>query len=133
MAVFTTEQKSTEQAITTLSQDYMERTAETGATGDFTATHVINGIYHQTDGGTPGTRTLVSAATLWAAIRGCKVGTSFRFIVHNADGADTLTVAVPASITAFGTLTVAPGKTREFVVVFTSSTAAVLYALAALA
>lgn len=133
MGVFVANQKSTDQAVTTLGQNLVTRTAETGAAGVFTTTHVINGVYHQTDGGTPGTRTLPAAADLWAAIPGCAVGTSFRFIVHNADAADTLTVAVPASITSYGTLTVAAGKNREFVVVFTSSTAAVMYALAALA
>jgi hypothetical protein len=133
MPVFATTQKSLDEAVTTLSQNKVTRTAEVGAVGVFTTAHVINGVYHQSDSGTPGTRTLPSAADLWAAIPGCTVGTSFRFIVHNADGADTLTVAVPASITAYGTLTVAAGKNREFVVVFTSSTAAVMYALAALA
>jgi hypothetical protein len=130
---FTAAQKSTEQALTTLSQNVMTRTAEVGAVGVFTTTHVINGIYHQSDSGTPGTRTLPSAADLWAAIPGCTAGTTFRFIVHNADGADTLTVAVPASITAYGTLTVAAGKNREFIVYMLTSTTALMYALAALA
>lgn len=133
MGVLTATQKSDTQALTTLSQNVMTRTAEVGAAGVFTTTHVINGIYHQTNGGTPGTRTLPSAADMIAAIPGAGVGTTFRFVVHNADAADTLTVAVPASGTAYGTLTVAAGKNREFIVYFDSATTFLLYALAALA
>lgn len=133
MGVLTSTMKSTDEAVTTLSQNLVTRTAETGAAGVFTTAHVINGIYHQTDGGTPGTRTFPSAADMYAAIPGCTTGSSFRFVVHNADAADTLTVAVPASGTGYGTLTVAAGKNREFIVYFNSSTTFLLYALAALA
>jgi hypothetical protein len=137
MPVLTATQTSTDGAVTALAQNKMTRTAEVGAVGVFTTTHVINGIYHQSDSGTPGTRTFPSAAAMIAAIPGCVVGTSFRFIVHNADGADTLTVAVPASGTAYGTLTVAAGKNREFLVYISNVTASteafLLYAFAALA
>jgi hypothetical protein len=137
MPVLTTSQTSETAVITELAKNKMTRTAEVGAAGVFTTTHVINGIYHQTDSGTPGTRTLPSAAAIQAAIPGCSVGTTFRFLVHNADGADTLTVAVPASITAYGTLTVAAGKNREFIYyvsnITASAEAGLLYCLAALA
>lgn len=135
--MFTTEQKSLDAAIMTLAKGVRTRTAEVGAVGAFTTAHVINGVYHQLDGGTPGTRTLPTAAALVAAIRGCAVGTSFEFLVHNADAGDTLTVAEGSGGTAFGTLTVAPGKNRKFLVVITNVTAVSeayqLYGLAALA
>lgn len=135
--MFTEEQKSMNDAIMTLAKSVKTRTAEAGATGAFTTAHVINGVYHQNDGGTPGTRTLPTAAALVAAIRGCAVGTSFRFLVHNEDAGDTLTVAAGSGGTGFGTLTVAATKNREFLVVITnvtpSSEAYVLYGLAALA
>lgn len=137
MTVFTSEQKSLSEAITTLSQAVRPRTTDAGAAGTLTTAEVINGVYHQLDGGTPGTATLPTAAQLVAAIKGCTVGTSFRFLVHNADGADTLTVAQGSGGTPFGTLTVAAGKNREFLVVITNVTASseayVLYGLAALA
>lgn len=135
MGVLTSTQKSTTQALTTLSQNIATRTAEVGAAGAFTTTHVINGIYHQTNGGTPGTRTLPSVADCVAAIPGAGAGTTFRFLVHNADAADTLTVAVDAGgqWTAFGTLTVAAGKNREFILHILTGTTGVVYGLAALA
>ena len=135
MGVFTATQKSDTAALTTLSQNVVTRTAEVGAAGAFTTAHVLNGIYHQTNGGTPGTRTVPSVEACIAAIPGAVAGTSWRFIVHNADAADTLTVAVDAGgqWTAFGTLTVAAGKNREFVFVVLTATTGALYGLAALA
>lgn len=135
MSVLTATQKSTTQALTTLSQNVVTRTAEVGAAGAFTTTHVINGIYHQSNGGTPGTRTLPSVEAVIAAIPGAVAGTTFRFVVHNADASDTLTVAVDGGSqwTAYGTLTVAAGKNREFVLHILSATTGAVYALAALA
>lgn len=134
MGVFTTEQKSLNMAVDTLSKAKVTRTAEVGAAGALTAAHVINGVYHQLDSGTPGSRALPDADDLVAAIRGAAAGTSFRFLVHNADGADTLTVTAGSGGTLYGTATIAAGKTREFVVVVTvitaSSEAYVAYALA---
>jgi len=132
MTVFTSEQKSLDAAIMTLAKNVKIRTSETGAVGAFTTAHIINGVYHQTDGGTPGTRTTPTATAIVAAIRGCAVGTSFRLLVHNADAADTLTVAAGTGVTGYGPLTVAAGLTREFVFVVTNvdTPAVAMYGLA---
>jgi hypothetical protein len=126
--MFVTEQKSTTQALTTLSQNVMSRKSTTEDAVTLTAAEVVDAIYHQT--GTPGTsvKTLPSAATLWAYIRGAVVGTSFDFIIHNA-GDDTLTLAADtgATITLYGTADITAAKTRKFKGCFTSATAAVIY------
>lgn len=118
--MFKEEQKSLDQAIMTLAQRKTTRTAEVGAAGTLTVDKFVNGLYHQVDGGTPGTKTTPTAAEIVAGIRGCVVGTSFEFSVYNADGADTLTVGAGDSVTIAGTATIAAGKFRKFYGVVTN-------------
>lgn len=135
MTVFKESQGSLNQALTTLAASKVTRTVEEGATQTLTVDEFINGVYHQLDGGTPGTHTTPTAALIVAAIKGCQVGTSFDFVVHNADAGDTLTVAAGDGVTAFGTLTVAATKNRLFRCVVTNvdTPAVAMYGLAALA
>lgn len=132
--IIAAETDSTTAAVNVLMNNYMYRksTAEDDVT--LTAQEVVNAIYHQT--GTPGTstKTLPSAATLFAYIRGAVVGTSFDFIVYNGgDGDLTLDVDGGATITQYGTNTITAAKCRKFRFVFTSETAAACYCMAELA
>jgi hypothetical protein len=125
---FTSVQKSTTQAITTLSQNVWTRKSTTEDAVTLTAAEVVNAIYHQT--GTPGTsiKTLPAAAVLYAYLTNATTGTAFDFIIHNA-GDDELTLAADtgATITLYGTATITAAKTRKFKGIFTSATAAVIY------
>lgn len=70
------------------------------------------------------TYTLPTAALLVAALSNPKVGDSFRFVVNAKAATHTLTVAAGSGGTADGTLTVASGVIREFLVIVTNVTAA---------
>jgi hypothetical protein len=130
----TAETDSTTAAVTALMQNYMYRKSTSEDDVTLTAQEVVNAIYHQT--GTPGTttKTLPSAATLFAYIRGAEAGTSFDMIIYNG-GDDELTLAADsgATITLYGTATVTAAKVRKFRFVFTSATAAACYCMAELA
>lgn len=74
--------------------------------------------------GTPtaaATYTLPTASALVAALPGAAVGDAFTFVVRNASaGANTITVAAGTGGTASGTLTVAQGVVRAFLVFLTA-------------
>jgi len=131
--VFTATQTSLDGAVTTLAQNVMYRKSTTEDAVTLTAQEVVNAIYHQT--GTPGTsvKTLPSAATLFAYIKGADVGTGFDFIIYNGgDGDLTLAQDSGATITLYGTATITASgnKCRKFRFVFTSATAAACYCMA---
>lgn len=68
--------------------------------------------------------TTPTAAALVAAIMGCQVGTSFRFLVKNTSaGAGTITLVAGTGITLTpASPTVAFGNAREFLAVVTNAT-----------
>ena len=126
--MFTSEQKSMTQALTTLSQNIVTRTSTSDGEATFTPAQLVNGLYHQT--GTPGAvaKTFPTAAEIFAYIRGAVVGTSFDFIFWNGgDGEVTLTADAGATVTLFGTATVTAAKGRKCRCVFTSATALAVY------
>lgn len=81
--------------------------------------------YWTNTGATPGAQTFPTAATLFANIPNAYVGMSTAFRVINT-GAGTLTLTADAgpTITITGTATVAQNVTRDYVLTFTSATAA---------
>lgn len=120
MTVLKTTYGSLNAALTAVTQDVVTYTAEVGATQTLSTDEFINGVYHQTDGGTPGTHTSPTAAECVAAIQGCVVGTSWDFMVHNDDAVDTLTVAGGTGVAENGTMTVLATKNRVFRCVVTN-------------
>lgn len=68
--------------------------------------------------------TLPSAAAIVAAIQGCQVGTSFRFLVKNTSaGAGTITLVAGTGVTLTpASPTVTFGQAREFLVNVTKNT-----------
>lgn len=126
--MFTAEQKSHSGALIEMARGMVTRTSTSDGEATFTPAQLVNGIYHQT--GTPGAvaKTFPTAASIFAAIRGAVVGTSFDFIFWNdGDGEVTLTADAGPTVTLYGTATVTAAKGRKCRCVFTSATALAVY------
>jgi hypothetical protein len=121
MAVLQSDPGSLNGAITELSQNKSTVTSATTGAETLTAAMIIDGLYVQS--GTPGahSKTLPTAALIVAAIQGCAVGTTFRFIYDNG-GDNTTTFLTGSGVTLSGTATVATSKNREFTFVVTNVT-----------
>ena len=105
--VFTASQPSINDAIATLSQQVRNIvTLGTGAV-TMTTTEMINGVATIPDGGAAVAITTPTAAAIVAAIRGCKVGTMFEFIIRNNDAVDAKTLTGGATVTIVGTAAIA--------------------------
>jgi len=73
-----------------------------------------------------------TAALIVAAIKNCKVGTSFEFTIRNdADMAETITVTAGTGVTLSGTMTIAQSNSKKFLVRVTAVTtpAVTIYSL----
>lgn len=81
--------------------------------------------YWENTGATPGAQTFPTAATLFAAIPNAYVGMTSTFrIINKGAGTLTLTADAGPTITIAGTATVAQNVTRDYMLTFTSATAA---------
>lgn len=81
----------------------------------------------QNTGAVPGAQTVRTAAQMFADIPGCYVGYSAMFrIVNTGAGTYTLTADAGATVTISGTATIAQNVFRDYVLTFTSATAATI-------
>lgn len=74
---------------------------------------------------TPGTQTTRTATQMFNDTPNARVGDSYMLLISNTGGA-TFTLGAGSGVTLTGTMTVATGATRLFVVTFTSATALVI-------
>lgn len=103
-----------------------QTTVEGGSTLTITAAELITGIL-DANPSESSTYTLPTAALLVAGIANCKVGSSFFFVVNNTS-AFTVTVAASGSGgTDDGTLTVAAGVIRSFLIIITAISSEAYY------
>lgn len=100
------------------------KTAGTFAVGDITGG--CPSILQNT-GATPGAQTVRTAAQMFADIPGAVVGGSYPFRIVNT-GAGTLTITADAgpTVTLTGTMTIATNIWRDYLLTFTSATAATI-------
>jgi hypothetical protein len=84
-------------------------------------------VYNNTQG-TPGTITTRTAGQMFGDIPNCVIGFSYILRIINGQGTGTLTVAVGSGVTNpnTSTLTIATNTWRDFMVTFTSATAATI-------
>lgn len=103
---------------------YVATTAGTStlAAGDMTG---AQNVFLAASGGTTPSLTTRTATQLYGDVPNASVGSSYFFRIINTNSG-TLTLVMDASVTATGTLTVATNTTRDFVVTFTSATAATM-------
>ena len=87
-----------------------------------TAAEVLNTVLTHTPTGAANDQ-MPTAAAIVAAIPGCQINSSFRFVLRNTSaGANTITVTTNTNTTLAGTMTVAQNAVREFVGIVTNVT-----------
>lgn len=105
-------------------------TDSTAAALTYTAAQLLGGMILRDPNGAARSDVLPTFALLKKALPGLNTGTGFRFTIRNtADAAETITVVAGTGGTVSGTATIAQSNSKEFLLVFTSTSTYTCYSL----
>lgn len=105
-------------------------TKTTAGAVTYTAAEVKGGLILRDPNGGNRSDIFPTASELYETFGRPKVGQTFKLHIRNtADAAETITMTTATGLTLSGTMTIAQNNAKDFVGVFTSSTAVTIYSL----